>query len=157
MKVLLILEILEILVQILVLTLVLIQVLIVLMQVLELVLELVLEVVNKILEIISSLIEKFKTSSIHFQDSLDLEITNEKSNIQKMAYGILILSIVSLWSYLNMIQFFSVIKIEERYPKLYRYLSYYKKRTFIFVLIDIFIGIIPLIILIYFSLGVFLK
>jgi len=133
------------------------------MQVLELVLELVLEVVNKILEIISSLIEKFKTSSIHFQDSLDLEITNEKSNIQKMAYGILILSIVSLWSYFNIIgylimtQFFSVIKIEERYPKLYRYLSYYKKRTFIFVLIDIFIGIIPLIILIYFSLVVFLK
>jgi len=39
-----------------------------------------------------------------------------------MAYGILILSIVSLWSYFNIIgylimtQFFSVIKIEERYP-----------------------------------------
>jgi len=35
-----------------------------------------------------------------------------------------------------MTQFFSVIKIEERYPKLYRYLSIIKKEL-LFVLIDI--------------------
>jgi len=77
-----------------------------------------------------------------------------------MAYGNINSKYSSLWSYFNIIgylimtQFFSVIKLR-KIPKLYVFI-FYKKRTFIFVLM-IFIGIIPLIILIYFSLGVFLR
>jgi len=55
----------------------------------------------------------------------------------------IILSIVSLWSYFNIIgylimtQFFSVIKIEERYPKLLSgiYLIIKKELLFLYLLI----------------------
>jgi hypothetical protein len=59
--------------------------------------------------------------------------------------------------YLIAVQLFSLTQIEARFPKLSKYFKFYKSRTLIFVFIDVIIGIIPLLFLVYVSLGIFLR
>lgn len=77
---------------------------------------------------------------------------------QQLSFGVFILSLVALLCLINivayMIGYYLVTnsKYEEKYPKLSRFIAFYKKNTVFFVVIEILMCIICLLILLVFSL-----
>lgn len=65
------------------------------------------------------------------------------SGLEKMLYGIIILTLLTLWSFIDIIGHFFTIylidhaKIKEKYPKLIPVLNYFKKTNYIYLIFEI--------------------
>ena len=91
------------------------------------------------------------------------EISENSRSIIQINYGILLISILALYCFLNII-FYLITYIlidkggyENKYPKLKRIINYYKNINLIFIIIDIIICFICLLILTIFPLLIILK
>ena len=106
-------------------------------------------------------IDKFRYSFILplIFSKLDIDVSNIKVN--DLSYAILILSIIALYSFINIIGYMlSYILIqninyktfEEKYPWLKKFISYFKKSSLFFIILEVLVIIICLLILILSSL-----
>lgn len=89
---------------------------------------------------------------------LNINVGNDAPFIAHYSSGILILSLIVLYSFTNIICYLSSIillkfyKIGDKYPKLNRILSYFEKTTLIWIIIELITGYIFLFMIILFSL-----
>ena len=108
-----------------------------------------------------NLIDKFRYSFLLplIFSKLDIDVSNIK--VTDLSYAILILSIIALYSFINIIGYtLSYILIqnvnyktfEEKYPWLKKFISYFKKSSLFFIILEIIVVIICLLILILSSL-----
>lgn len=92
--------------------------------------------------------------------TLGSEISPEAEPIISFSFNIFILSLIALICFINIIGYFISIyllekyKVEEKFPKYYKLMMYYKKRNIFFVIIEIIICFLSLITLIIINLGV---
>jgi hypothetical protein len=90
--------------------------------------------------------------------SLNLNVSEDDTTLTQLSFGVFILSLVALLCLINivgyMIGYYLVTnsKYEDKYPKLSRFIAYYKKSTLFFLGLEILISITCLIILLVFSL-----
>lgn len=92
---------------------------------------------------------------------LDINIDNSSSNLVNLSYGVLLLSLVALICFINiigfMIAYFIIQSRSDRwgkilkYPKLNKFINYYKKTTLVYVTIEIILCLTCLLLLVFFS------
>jgi hypothetical protein len=95
--------------------------------------------------------------------NLDINVNDSDPIITQFAYGILLISLVAFFCYINIAGYVIVIYLiqksdyETKYPKFARFINYYKNVNLVFLSIEILLCFICLILLIFFSLLFILK
>ena len=90
--------------------------------------------------------------------SLNLNVSDNDTTLTQLSFGVFLLSLVALLCLINivgyMIGYYLIHngKYEEKYPKLSRFITFYKKSTVFFIVIEILLCVICLLILLVFSL-----
>ncbi len=81
---------------------------------------------------------------VAFFPFIDIPIIPESlSNFQKIIFSIIILALLTLWSFIDIVGHFitlyliDYIKVGEKYPKLKPLLNYFKKTNYIFLTFEI--------------------
>jgi hypothetical protein len=79
---------------------------------------------------------------------LDIQLSDSDSDLIHFSYSILLLSLVALFCFINIIGYMIVyiiiqrsdleVKIQEKYPRLSRYIMYYKNSNIIFAGLEVF-------------------
>ena len=89
---------------------------------------------------------------------MNLNVSEDDSTLTQLSFGVFILSLVALLCLINivayMIGYYLVNngQYEVKYPKLSKFITFYKKSTVFFLVIEILMCIICLLILLVFSL-----
>jgi hypothetical protein len=89
--------------------------------------------------------------------NLNLNVDDTASNLTQVSYGVFLLSLVALICFLNVLGFMiSYILIQQgnyeiKYPKLKKFINYYKKSTLVYVSVEAFLCLICLSLLVGFS------
>jgi hypothetical protein len=89
--------------------------------------------------------------------NLDMNVSDSDPTITQFAYGMLIISLVAFFCFINIAGYVIVIYLidksnyETKYPKFARLISYYKGVNLVFLSIEILLCFICLILLIFFS------
>nr|YP_010990970.1 hypothetical protein UYP79_mgp001 [Pappia fissilis]WOX61243.1 hypothetical protein [Pappia fissilis] len=89
--------------------------------------------------------------------NLDIDVTNSDIALQAF-YGVFLLSLIAFVCFINIIGYIIVyiyidkMNYEIKYPKLIRYINYYKKSSLVYIAIDVFFCFICLLLLVIFSL-----
>jgi len=95
--------------------------------------------------------------------NLGISVDDSDPTITQFAYGILLISLVAFFCYINIAGYVIVIYLiqksdyETKYPKFARLINYYKKVNLVFLSIEILLCFICLILLIFFSLLYMVK
>lgn len=90
--------------------------------------------------------------------NLDINIPENASSLTNVSYGVFLLSLIALFCFINILGFFTayilVLKgdYENKYPRLKRYINFYKKGTILSLTIEIIFCFISLLLLVVFSL-----
>jgi hypothetical protein len=90
--------------------------------------------------------------------NLNLNVSENDTTLTQLSFGVFILSLVALLCLINIVMYivgYYLVnngKYEIKYPKLSRFITFYKKSTFFFLGIEILLCVICLLILITFSL-----
>ena len=88
---------------------------------------------------------------------LNLNVDETASSLTQISYGVFLLSFVALICFLNVVGFMITYVLiqkgnyEIKYPKLRKFINYYKKSTLVYVSIEALLCLICLILLVYFS------
>jgi len=88
---------------------------------------------------------------------LNLNVDETATNLTQFSYGIFLLSLVALICFINVLGFMVTYifiqkgNYEQKYPKLSKFINYYKKTTLIYVSIEAFLCLTCLILLVFFS------
>lgn len=88
---------------------------------------------------------------------LNLNVEDTASSLIQVSYGVLLLSLVALICFINVLCFMVTYILihkgdyENRYPKLQKFINYYKNTTLVYVSIEAFLCLICLILLVCFS------
>ena len=75
--------------------------------------------------------------------NLDINVSNTDSSIIQLSYAVFLLSLIALYSLINIIGYMTtyiLIQIgnyEEKYPRLKKIINYYKKGSLVFIIIDV--------------------
>ena len=81
-------------------------------------------------------------------------------DVSDFSYAILIISVIALYSFINIIGYMIVniiinkVEYEKRYHRLSKIINYYKKMSLIYISIDIILCLICLLLLVFFSLSI---
>lgn len=123
------------------------------------------DLINKIRVIINNKINtsEYKNSFTFaiLLSYLDLNIPEDAKPISHFSVGILILSLLLLFSFTNVIGYLCSIlllkhyKIGDKYPKLRKILTYFEKTTIFWIIIDGITGYIVLFMIIFFFFSLF--
>jgi len=95
--------------------------------------------------------------------NLNIDVSNSDSDVTQLAYAVFLLSLIAILCFLNVLGYFSAYYLiqkgnyEERYPKLTRFINYFKKVNFVFLIIEILICLFCLTSLALFSLLILFK
>lgn len=95
--------------------------------------------------------------------NLDINVNDSDPIITQFAYGILLISLVAFFCFINIAGYVIVIYLiqksdyETKYPKFARLINYYKNINLVFLSIEILLCFICLILLIFFSLLFIVK
>ena len=87
----------------------------------------------------------------------NLNVDETASNLTQFSYGIFLLSLVALICFINVLGFMITYILiqkgnyEQKYPKLSKFINYYKKSTLIYVSIEAFLCLVCLILLVSYS------
>ena len=88
---------------------------------------------------------------------LNLNVDDTASNLTQISYGYLLLSLVALICFINVLGFMITYILiqkgnyEQKYPKLRKFINYYKNTTLLFVSIEAFLCLICLLLMVFFS------
>jgi hypothetical protein len=88
---------------------------------------------------------------------LNLNVDETASNLTQISYGFFLLSLIALICFLNVVGFMITYILiqqgnyEQKYPKLRRFINYYKNSTLLYVSIEAFFCLICLILIVLFS------
>lgn len=120
---------------------------------------LVLIIVNRISQIKHNKINlSYSFSFPLILSSLDINITDADSSFTQFSYGVFLLSLIALICFINIIGFmigYILIQrgnYEIKYPKLSRFIKYYKNSTLIYITIEVLLCLICLLLLVFLSL-----
>jgi len=108
---------------------------------------------------------KFKKNKIRHSFSLfgfilsqfNLNVDDAASNFTQVSYGFLLLSLIALICFLNVIGYLITYILiqkgnyENKYPRLGKFINYYKKSTLLYVSVEAFLCLICLILMVFFS------
>jgi hypothetical protein len=87
---------------------------------------------------------------------LNLNVDETASNITQISYGFLLLSLIALICFINVVGFMiTYILIQQgnyeiKYPKLSKFINYYKKSTLVYVSVEAFLCLTCLILMVFF-------
>ena len=120
---------------------------------------LVLIIVNRISQIKHNKINlSYSFSFPLILSSLDINITDADSSLTQFSYGVFLLSLIALICFINIIGFMIGYILVQRgnyeikYPKLSRFIKYYKNSTLIYITIEVLLCLICLLLLVFLSL-----
>lgn len=88
---------------------------------------------------------------------LNVNVDETASNLTQISYGFFLLSLVALFCFLNILGFMiTYILIQKgnyeiKYPKLRKFINYYKKTSLIYVSVEVLLCLLCLILLVFFS------
>lgn len=89
--------------------------------------------------------------------NLDINIPENASSLTNVSYGVFLLSLIALVCFINILGFFIAYILvlrgdyENKYPKLKRYINFYKKGTILSLTVEIIFCFISLLLLVVFS------
>lgn len=114
-------------------------------------------IINKIRSIISSNSLKQSFLFTFILNKLDLNVTGESSSEAQFAFGILIMSLICLLSFINvtgyLFSFYLLNKydVDIKYPKFKKIIHYYEKSSLFFVVLEGIMCVVFLLAIIYLS------
>ena len=122
------------------------------------------KILNKIIQMRIKMMKQIKNNlkySFVFPmilSNLNINVTDHDTSLAHFSYGVFILSLIALLCFINIIGYiigYYIIqngKYEIKYPKLSRFITFYKQSTTIFIVIETLMCLICLLLLVIFSL-----